>query len=768
MHPLRLISSPALSCAGLTLAFTVCDGLAQEVTRKTSKLSGVTALPTVNVFAGKDSNPAMTGSAAIIGREEIQNQNYTNPNRVLQQVPGVYVRDEDGYGNFPNITLRGTDSVRSAKTTIMEDGILMSPAPYTFPAAYHTPRMGRVSGVEVFKGSTQLRHGPRTTGGVINCLSMPFVPLTQDDSAGSASKGYVKSTYGSDNTWFNHAWWGYTQQSSAGQFGVILELFHNQSDGFRHIDKAADKTGFSLVEPMIRMFWEPNTDLKQRFEFRFGYSDFDADETHLGLTDSDLRADSHRRYASTQFDNFSSEQFRYSLRHMMQLSESVRLETTAYHTYYTRNWYMLTDIATPAGKTIPLATALATPGQPLDILRGDAAGTWRIRANDRYYNTIGIQSQVDWKFQTGALAHELTAGVRVHYDDGVRFERDDIVTINGRGEVVSYQRGRQGAAGNRVEEVLALSMFAEDKIRIGSFTIKPGLRWEHMEMAYEDRATSGADLSRVIASDSGTEDALAPGVSVSYDLNKAVNLYGSYYRGISNPAPREFLRGDARMETTEGFELGARYAGKSVQAQVTGFHVTYHNMIANDGLGGLGTIEDSNAGDARIYGVEGSVRWDPLADSGTDLRLPLRASATWTHSEFIRGNPRATSGSIYAGAKAGNELPYVPHLTASLGIGVEYRDFGVYLDGTYISEMFGSASNATNLRDPDGNADARYGKTDSAFVFDLSVRYQLNASARLVTGISNLTDEEYVTSRLPSGARANQPRSFYVGFDLRF
>jgi Fe(3+) dicitrate transport protein len=128
----------------------------------------------------------------------------------------------------------------------------------------------------------------------------------------------------------------------------------------------------------------------------------------------------------------------------------------------------------------------------------------------------------------------------------------------------------------------------------------------------------------------------------------------------------------------------------------------------------------------------------------------------------------ANASTIYSGAKLGNQLPYVPEWAASTGIGIENGNFGVYLDGTYISSMYGSANNATNLRDLNGNPDARAGRTDSAFIIDLSVRYQLTSALRLVAGISNITGEEYISSRLPSGARANQPRSYFGGFEVRF
>lgn len=760
----------------------------------------VTELAPVTVIGEAAMIPRMAGSAALVSEEQIQRQTYTNPNRVLQQVPGVYVREEDGFGNFPNISLRGADGGRSSKLTLMEDGIMMAPAPYSAPAAYYSPRIGRMSGVEVLKGSSQVRYGPQTTGGVINYLATPFLELPgapepeplspggKNPSAGgknpatggkgpvaaaagdggeAASELYLKSTYGSFNTWYNHGWWGHTRKTGSGTVGMVLELFHNQSDGFRNIDRVGGDTGFTALEPMVRFFWEPETSLDQRFEFRFGYSRFEADETYLGLTDDDLRRDPQRRYLATQFDTIESDQFRYSLHHTVRPSDRVRVETAAYYTSFERDWYKLDTVRDATGKDHSLYRALGAPGLAYDIVRGRAAGSWKIRSNDREYSTAGIQSRVDWGFQTGAAEHALSVGARLHYDESSRFQRDDRVSVDGAGRVLGIARGRQGEAGNREENVLAYSMFLEDSIKLGRLTVKPGVRWEHLELEYEDRATSG-DLGRVVGTGSGSLDELAPGVGLVYELDPVWSLFGGYYRGLSTPAPREFLLDGTDIEQSNGYELGVRHYGDSVQAELIGFFTDFDNLIVRDNLGGAGGLEDANAGSADVYGVEFAVRWDALAAAKSDWRLPVRFGATWTQSEITSDAASGDAESIFSGGRPGNELPYIPEWTATAGVGLEYRRFGLYLDATYTGDMYGTASNSTEPVDFDGNPDARYGMTEEAVVVDLSLQYQMNDNVRLIAGISNLTDEEYIVSRLPYGARSNQPRSYFGGLEIRF
>lgn len=123
-----------------------------------------------------DASAAQTlpGSGYVVGDQQLKTEVEADISQVLKTVPGVYVREEEGQGLRPNIGIRGATAERSSNVTLMEDGVLIAPAPYSNPAAYYFPTLKRMSSLEVLKGAPLLRYGPQTTGGVINLISAPI------------------------------------------------------------------------------------------------------------------------------------------------------------------------------------------------------------------------------------------------------------------------------------------------------------------------------------------------------------------------------------------------------------------------------------------------------------------------------------------------------------------------------------------------------------------------------------------------------------------
>ncbi len=741
-----------------TIALTML-GVSFSATANSQTENEITVLDRAMVIGNPANIEKIAGSAQVITQQEIRQQNYDDINRVLRKVPGVYVREEDGFGLFPNISLRGVDTTRNSKLTVMEDGIMMAPAPYSAPAAYYSPTSGRMNSLEVLKGSSQIKYGPHTTGGVINYVSTP-IPNKENV--------YLKSTFGSFNEQRTHAYAGNTFDTSVGKIGVLIEGYQRQSDGFKRIDETADfhngdETGFLKQDTTIKLSWEPNTELYQHIEFKHGTSNLDANETYLGLSQTDFKADPTRRYSASRFDNIKSEQEQTSLRWSISPTDQTDLITTVYQTKFDRNWYKLDSLN---GES--LASIIATPSPSQDCMKGLAGCDFNVRANNRSYQTRGVESTGYFRFDTTHSQHEIMAGVRLHQDSIRRFQWEDTYTQADNGTITGVIRGTPGDAGDRFQETTALALFIQDTIEAGPWTITPGIRYEILDQLSEDPKGTTQSIGGTKNRDGKNNvHVSAYGIGAAYQFNNQWTGFGGLHTGYSTPSPRS-TRDGLDPETSTAFEMGARYtnAPNAFALESTFFYTAFNDLIVTDNVGGAGTGESENFGKVDSFGLELALQYDAGLAKQWGVSTPTFLSATYTHATQLNDSTSTDAESIFSYGKAGNAVPYIPALTLSLGTGVETAKWGAFITGNYVDETYTSASNVSTQVDGAGNPDSRYGKTDAYFTADVSTFYRVNKHVKLSTGVQNLFNEEYVVSRQPYGARGGMPQFVYASIEM--
>ncbi len=710
-------------------------------------------LPPMAVIGAKEQVLGVPGSGAFLDLHDLQTHGYADINQVLRQVPGVYVREEDGYGLFPNISLRGVDAGRSSKVTIMEDGVLMAPAPYSAPAAYYSPSPARMSGIEVLKGSSQIKYGPQTSGGVINYLSTP-VP------DGPATYGRIM--VGSHNEIRTHAHTGGAIAADEGQVRYLIEIFEHRSDGFKSIDErpgftAGGDTGFAKREPMLKLLWEPATERPQWVEFKIGHTELDANETYMGLSEEDFAADPFRRYAGSRFDNIRTRQTRTHLRHQIEASDDLSLVTTAYYNRFDRNWF----------KERANGAQLADPARQA-VLRGEAAGELLYRNNDRSYYAAGLDTVATLTFETGEASHRMDIGLRLHQDEVRRFQRDDTFVQDASGAILERRNGVPGGGGNREEEARALAAFVQDTITLGAWTLVPGLRYERVRMQYTDFDTTG-EPDKVTGGGRSTLDVFAPGLGLTYAVDERTALFGGVHRGFSLPAPRAHVRDGIREETSVGYELGVRHReGAGFVSEFALFRTDFDDLIVPEVLGAGGGTVTENVGQATTYGAELKVAYDPGAARNWTVRNPWHLAATWTHAELRSDTFSSNAESIFSGGRKGARIPYVPEFQFLIGTGIENGVWGLFVDVSYADGAFTTASNTREPAEPDGTPNLSFGRTDSRVLVDVSGYVQLREGVRLIATVHNLLDEEYVAARHPSGPRPGQPMTVLGGLEFQF
>ena len=701
----------------------------------------------------------LPGSASVIEGEEFRAKGYTNIKQIAANTPGVFVRDEDGFGNFPNISIRGVDGTRSAKVTLMEDGILTAPSPYSSPNAYYAPKSGRMAGIEFLKGSSQVMYGPHTTGGVINFLSTP-IPT-------GGQQFFSRLTAGSYGNFFNQTWLGGTTMTEAGKVSALVELHTQLSDGYRLVDGVGRRSGFTLTEPMVKLAWEPKGALRQRLELKVGQSDFEADESYAGLTEADLRANPDRRYGSSRFDHHVAEHWRTYVKWIAEPDPSLRLESALYYNQFDRNWYKLDGLKTTTGVTLRanVAEALAH-GPSIALLRGDLVagndGEFFDNAGIRSHEAYGWQGSVRKRFETGEVRHELVTGLRVHRDTAGGTNQKTFYSVDDG--VIGASR-TEAATSAGFQETLAAAVFVEDAIKFGALTLRPGVRYEYLDMA---NTTIGGAYTPV-----DSEMAMG-GVGFTYELNASKMLFGGVYRGGSAANPSGYANG-TRSEESLGKELGLRHRDRATSWEFTAFHTDFQNLIAPVvGVAGGGLLPVSNGGGATSYGLEALIRHDLAGAEGRGYALPAYFGVTWTHARFtdIEGSRLGNGAGLFAGAQDGNEIPNIPEWKLSAGIGFETGAWGGSLDLSYYSASWGTGYNG-GPRLVDGtnalaNPTTLDGKVDGLLTVDVNLRYQLTKNFKLVGGVQNLLDKRAIISRAPLGARANAPRTFFFGGEVAF
>jgi len=719
---------------------------AQEAEQKTQSPAD-TVMERVMVIGSATRAADLTGSAQFVDKETLDQNNYTDINRVLRQVPGVNIQEEEGYGNRPNIGLRGGRSERCADITLMEDGILIAPAPYASPSAYYFPRVNRMEAVEVRKGSSTIKFGPRTTSGAVNLISSS-VPEFEE------IEGLVG--YGSDNTKRVQGHYGNSADFGSGRIGFVIDASHDQTDGFKKIDIVGGDTGYSIQDLMgkIKVSTDEAAKIYQSLEVKFGVTSEDSDETYLGLSDADFNANPYRRYAASQNDNMDALHRQYHLRHFADFG-MFDATTTLYHNQFSRNWYKLDDL-TVGGTRSSLSAALDDATylaalQGLTDLDGSASDNLTLRNNNRNYYATGIQTDIGTQFSYGETDHAVEIGTQYHYDKEDRFQSEDLYAITG-GVMSLASAGAPGSNADRHATAKATSLYILDEISWNNWTIVPGLRYEHVDLKREDFNTSA------IVENTASE--LIPGIGAAYAFNDAFSAFGGIHKGFAPPAPGSAVDDN---EESVNYELGARYNTPLIQTELAFFYNDYSNLLGECTLSSSctgGSLGDQfNAGEVRAYGAEFVIGYDAAnaLNMPDTLSVPVNFNYTYTKAEFQ--NDFTSGFDEWGTVTSGDELPYIPEHQFFISAGLVAPEWEVHASGKYVDAMRTQAGSGSI---PDGEG------TDSHFIVDLAGEYEVTRGTRLFATVDNLFDTDYVAARRPAGARPGKPLTALAGVKFEF
>ena len=695
----------------------------------------------VTIIGTKDDVKDLPGSGAVILNDDLQKAMDTDIQKILTAVPGIYMRTEEGYGLRPNISIRGTAIERSGKVTIMEDGVLVAPSPYTSSAAYYFPTTGRIHSVEVLKGPAVVSQGPQTIGGAINLISTPIPEVNSGKFVQEIGENAMART---------HAYYG----ASQGNFGALVEVHEHSSDGFDSIANVGGDTGFDKSDFMIKARYSSGN---HTVTFKRVDLEEDSNQSYVGLSQASFMANPRMRYGATAYDKMMNDGEQTSLTYVGDF-DNFDVVFTSWQNDYHRDWFKVSDFNNDKehgeqddiNELISDANNGSANAQA--ILDGQLPVEIEYKHNNRYYTNEGYQFTVS----TEIGVHALTVGYRDMEDSESRIQAHEYADQAADGSL-SALYGYVGLSGsnNRLRESSATSYYLEDTMDFGKLALTVGFRSEEYDQRHR-RWGEGAGPNLTAVRITSVRDTFAENdhntssFGATYELSETTTLVAGFHEGMTPMF-------GADPEEADNMELGVRYSEGTTNIEAFYFASDYSRLAAECTLvSGASCDADESAvfsgGEAEVSGLEFSGSWMLQGDNG--VVYPISVNYTSTDATF----KNSSSSDYFGTVAAGDDLPYIPDSQSSIVVGF-INDNG--LSGNARLVNVGSSCSLA--------ACGTYNEIEAHSYLDLNLRKALNDFMSIYLILENTLDSEDLISRAPSeGARSQKPRTMKVGFSYDF
>jgi hemoglobin/transferrin/lactoferrin receptor protein len=196
------------------------------------------------------------------------------------------------------------------------------------------------------------------------------------------------------------------------------------------------------------------------------------------------------------------------------------------------------------------------------------------------------------------------------------------------------------------------SVFVQDEIRLGAWTITPGVRYDDYALRPTVDAIFAADNPGFVAAHID-ESNVSPKLGVMYRFTEHSSGYFNYAAGFRTPPYDDANIGfenlafgytaianpDLKSETSDSFELGWRLARPSGHyLALTAYYNLYEDFIESlvgsfDPVSGLTVFQSQNLNEVRIRGIEVAAGM-PLEGLSDSLRgLSVRLAASYARGE---------------------------------------------------------------------------------------------------------------------------------------
>jgi Fe(3+) dicitrate transport protein len=673
-------------------------------------------MPRLEVIGTPERLEHIPGSGQILSKEELEQSRVFTVNEALRKVPGIHVRDEEGFGLRPNIGIRGLNPTRSTKVTLLEDGIPLVYAPYGDNASYFHPSIERFERIEVLKGAGQNIFGPQTIGGVINYIT----PTPPREFAGS-----IAAT-GGNRDYFNG-------KLQLGGNNMLLDITRKQGHGARdNTDHEINDLNFKAVIDLGG---------HQALTLRASYFTEDSTVTYTGLTEAEYR-NFGPRYNPFKNDKFETERTGLSTTHQVQLAEEALLTTNLYYSYFGRDWWRQSSTTTDTqGGAAGIAFRDAR-------LAGNRVNPDLLNSNQgrlRNYHTWGIEPRLTLEHGAFGVKNELTAGLKAHFEEQKRKQKNGTSPTGRDGTLVE----------DNVRQTKAYSGFIQNRFLFGNWTLTPNLRYEFIDSTRTNRLPGGVKGT-------DTFDKWMPGLGGTYNPLKKLTIFAGVHQGFAPPRTEDIIglagtSTDVGPEESTNWELGLRaepFTGASLDATL--FRNDFSRQIAVGSIAGGAT--PLAEGETRYQGLEFSGRLG-FADGwfvrGAYTYLPT-AEQTTAFKQVV-------GGATVTGSAAGKRLPYAPKQQLTAALGYAKGALEAQLEAVYVGEQFSDFANTDTAA-----ANGQFGKITDYTIWNAALNYKLDKKGlTLFVTVKNLADKTYIVDRT-RGILPGSPRLVQVGLKYNF
>lgn len=591
--------TPKLAAVAVLAAFS---GLAQQV-----QAQETVELDEVKVTAGRVEQELMdvNMSVSVITQEEIRRSSARNVGELLEDIPGVRINNDGGQG-MKRIKIRGEDAFR---TLVMIDGQKVS----EHKSMSGSPMLidpSMIERIEVIKGPASVLYGSDAIGGAINIIT---------------KKGGTKPIEGEVSAGMNTSASG--KNASGSIYGGI--------DGWKYRLSASIEDNDNLKTPKGEM---ENTYFTARSVSGFLSYDFTPDATvgasldyyDLEFGSSDVNTPGFAvdvpkwtRFKAAAFGEIKNI-----------TSSFVRLRTDI---FYQKSKKDMTNTVPGVWTQGEVDTFKAMGFEEAFLNRvGVQAGNAYVlqphASNDM--NQYGFSIQADWQIGD---SNYLIAGYEISYDDL------NAHSWNTGTNVMPMMLTDKNYDGYQMTNAVYASM---ETLLSANLTLTYGARYTWVKTDMD----SINNKMGTKTSGEGSDGKIVFNAGVLWHGTDNLTLRASYAQGYRSPILQElyidtsmgstgttYANPDLKPETSDNFEIGARWNSTGLSADLAIFYSTADDYIATLYNAQKRGYQYNNVAEAKTFGVEltSSVR---IAETGFEPYL----TATWMRRQYQNGNGFST------------------------------------------------------------------------------------------------------------------------------